>query len=340
MGSLDLKEFRSSLDKFKDMAELPSENEIIKIADGAINALENELSDYRPKAYKKTPGGLLDFSSLEQDVILVPDLHARPDFLLKLLDSDIVEPNVLTAMSEDRCTVLCVGDCFHAETPGKCAERWKKAYRSWQAGEIDCPEMREEIHDCFATELPLMMLKKEFPKNFHFLKGNHENILNENDHGNYAFYKYANEGQMVYDFLEKVYSQATIHVLNSFEKSLPIVGLFKTFAVSHAEPCMPYERKEIIDYRKNNSVILNFTWTDNGEAQDGSISAQVKKLNGNADAEHFIWFGGHRPVKGRYALRQRGQYIQFHNPMQMNVVHVHADGSFNVEADIVSVLGD
>ena len=55
MGSLDLKEFRSSLDKFKDMAELPSENEIIKIADGAINALENELPDYRPKAYKKTP---------------------------------------------------------------------------------------------------------------------------------------------------------------------------------------------------------------------------------------------------------------------------------------------
>lgn len=340
MRSLNIQEFRSSLDKFKNDLELPAESEILKIADEAINALENESSTYRPHGYRKTPGGLLDFSNLEQEVILLPDLHARPDFLLKLLDSDILGPNVLTALVENRCTIVCVGDCFHAETPGHCADRWWNAYRKWMDGEFDSQEMREEMHDCFATLLPIMILKKTFPVNFHFLKGNHENILNENDHGNYAFYKYANEGQMVYDFLEKVYSQATIHIINSFEKSLPIVALFRTFAVSHAEPRIPYSRKEIIDYRRDNSVILNFTWTDNGDAMEDSVRKEASMLDEKLDAENFKWFGGHRPVKGRFSLRQDGQYIQFHNPMQMNVVHVHADGSFDFDKDIVSVMGE
>ncbi|MBO4321181.1 MAG: metallophosphoesterase [Treponema sp.] len=322
------------------MTGLPDESEILEIAESAVETLENEKNSYRPYGKNKAPGGLLDFSSLEQDVILVPDLHARSDFLLRLLDSNIVEPNVLTALAEKRCTVLCVGDCFHTETPGDCALRWKKAYHEWQKNNADSPEMHEEMHDCFATVLPVMMLKKAFPENFHFLKGNHENILNENGNGNYAFYKYANEGQMVYDFLEKVYSKATINLINSFEKSLPIVALFKTFAVSHAEPCLPYSREEIINYRENDSVILNFTWTDNGAAECGSISNQLKMLDETIDSGHFLWFGGHRPVRGKYMLRQNGQYIQFHNPLKMNVVHIHADGSFDLENDIVSVLGE
>ncbi|MBP5443132.1 MAG: metallophosphoesterase [Treponema sp.] len=340
MGSFKLKEFRSSLGKFMVEDGLPDEDEVLKIGESAVNALEKEKSSYRPYGHKKTPGGLLDFSDLEQDVILVPDLHARPEFLLRLLDSEIVGQNVLSALADDKCTVLCVGDCFHTETSGRCAERWKKAWIAWNDGEVDSPMMREEMHDCFATLLPIMMLKNAFPKNFHFLKGNHENILNENDNGNYSFRKHANEGQMVFDFVEQVYSQATLHILNSFEKTLPIVALFKTFAVSHAEPYEPYSREEIIDYRRNPSVILNFTWTDNGEAREGSVIEQLRLLDKKIDAENFLWFGGHRPVKGRYALRQDGQYIQFHNPTQMNVVHVHADGSFNIEKDIVSVMGE
>lgn len=340
MLSLDIQEFRSLLDKFKNMDGLPPEKEVLGIAEDAVNVLENEKNDYRPVGYKKTPGGLLDFSSREQDVILVPDLHARPDFLLKLLDSNLLGINLLNALAEKRCTVICVGDCFHTETPGFCAERWKKAYKSWQMGKADCPEMRDEIKDCFATLFTVMMLKKAFPENFHFLKGNHENILNENDHGNYAFYKYANEGQMVFDFLDEVYSQATIHIISSFEKLLPIVALFKTFAVSHAEPRSPFSRNDIIDYRKDSSVILNFTWTDNGEAEKDSVRAQMELLNPDVDPDKMLWFGGHRPVVGFYKLRQGGRYIQFHNPMQMNVVHVHADGSFDLEKDIVSVLGE
>ena len=340
MRSLDNQEFRSTLSRFRDLDELPEEKEIIKIASDAVKALEKEGNDYRPSGSDGMPGGLLDFSSLEQDVILVPDLHARPDFILKLLDSKIVGPDVLTALEEKRCTVLCVGDCFHTETTGFCADRWRNAYYSWEEGKADCPEMRGEMHDCFATILPLMILKKTFPENFHFLKGNHENILNETGNGNYAFRKYSNEGQMVYDFIDEVYSEKLIHVLDSYEKLLPIVALFRNFAVSHAEPRVPYGRKEIIDYKNSDSVILNFTWTDNGEAEKNSVIGQLQLLDEKIDVENFLWFGGHRPVRGRYALRQDGKYIQFHNPMQMNVVHYHADSSFELEKDIVSVLGE
>ena len=40
---------------------LPDEDEVLKIGESAVNALEKEKSSYRPYGHKKTPGGLLDF---------------------------------------------------------------------------------------------------------------------------------------------------------------------------------------------------------------------------------------------------------------------------------------
>ena len=55
------------------------------------------------------------------------------------------------------------------------------------------------------------------------------------------------------------------------------------------------------------------------------------------DIANYVYFGGHRPVKENYRLRQNGKFIQIHNPKLQNIVLVRPDRKFNPETDIVSV---
>ncbi len=322
----------------RDDSGLPDENDILSLSDSATSTLELENPKYRPWSSENKAGGLLDFSNQNVDVIIVPDLHARPDFLINLLSADFTGKRILESLAEESVTVICVGDGVHTETAGKCYDRWKVAYKKWMDGSIVSAAMKGEIHDCFATMLAVMKLKSAFPKSFHFLKGNHENVTNENGNGNWAFRKFAREGEMVRDFILDYYSDATLHVLDSFEKSLPVAAIFPTFGVSHAEPRAAFSREDVINYHSNPDLILGLTWTDNGEAAEGSARSFFHNLNPKGDAENALWFGGHRPVSEKYRLWQDGAYIQIHNPNEMNVAHIHADGSFSLEEDIVSVL--
>ena len=56
-------------------------------------------------------------------------------------------------------------------------------------------KVEAEAKDCFCTLCALLLLKINFPQNFHFLKGNHENIYNITENGDFAFKKIADEGQ-------------------------------------------------------------------------------------------------------------------------------------------------
>lgn len=333
----ELEKLRSEMHSLRNMEKLPSENEIFDRVGSVILALEKEDKKYRPHGKDKKPGGLLDFSSTKKDVIVVPDLHSRPDFLINLIDSNVGERNVLQGLNDGSLMVVCVGDGVHTETKGRCRQRWMDSYALWQEGKCVSESMEEEMLETFATMFVVMELKTAFPSSFHFLKGNHENVLNQNCNGDHCFRKVAMEGQMVRDFLETYYSMATTGVIAAFEHLLPIVAVFDRFGVSHGEPYRAFDKKQIIDYHNNPEVILGFTWTDNGDACDGSVVEQFAQLNKKGDRENCFWIGGHRPVEGKYYLRQDGTYIQIHNPNQMNVAIVHGDGTFDLEKDIYSI---
>ncbi|HCA19278.1 MAG TPA: hypothetical protein DEO40_01200 [Treponema sp.] len=335
-SSEELSELREKILSLCSLQSLPKEDQLIEIVNRTVNTLEHEAKDYRPKAKNSHPGGLLDLTGRKNDIVIVPDLHARPTFISNLLASNVTGEDLLSAMNEDRCTVICVGDGVHTETRGGCYERWIAAYEKWNRGEICSHEMCFEIKDCMATMLSVMELKNAFPENFHFLKGNHENIQNEYGGGDYPFCKFAQEGQMVRDFMQEVYSEATLHVIRCFERALPIVAVCRYCVVSHGEPSITYSKNEIINYHDNPEVIYGFTWTDNGEAKEGSVPETFKILNRRE--KKCLWFGGHRSVPGKYLLRQNGTYVQIHNPYAMNVAVVHEDGSFDLEKDIKSVL--
>ena len=64
----------------------------------------------------------------------------------------------------------------------------------------------------------------------------------------------------------------------------------------------------------------------------------MKKLYGKAKTSGVIWFGGHRPVKdAKYMLRQKGAYLQLHNPDEMNVAYVVPGQKFDPEKDIIEL---
>lgn len=336
-SELELENLRKKLVSMRNMEKLPSEAAVFEQLESTIKILKGESKKYRPLGKDKFPGGLLDFCGSKCDVIVVPDLHARPDFLMNLIDFRLNGSDVLKLLDEGSLMVVCVGDGVHTETPGRCHDRWLGAYEKWKEGQVESPEMAEEILEAFQTMFVVMELKKNFPSGFHFLKGNHENVLNRSGDGDYGFRKIAMEGQMVYDFLESYYSQATAYVISEFERSLPIVAIFDRFGISHGEPCRSFDRKDIIDFHRHPEVIIGFTWTDNGDAQDGSVLEQFHELNRKGDRDNCFWLGGHRPVAGKYLLRQDGVYIQIHNPREMNVAWIHSDGSFSLESDIFSV---
>lgn len=327
---------------------LPEHDYLFSVADFAASVLENEICSYRPAADFNRLGGLLDFSGAECEklpLIIVPDLHARSYFLRNILNFVLPESfacsetngvrkriSIFQALEEDKARIVFVGDLLHSELRGRL--RWMEALEDFERGIFDGKAMTAEMSEGLTLLSMVMELKISFPANVHILKGNHENIMNEREPGDYPFRKFANEGEMVKDFMSEIYGDDVLMVISCFEKNLPLVAVFPDCVISHAEPARAFLRDELICGMENDEVILGLTWTENNAAKDDSVKKMLDSLTGNPDA---LYFGGHRPIQGNYALRQHGKYIQIHNPDRQNVVLVYKDKHIDLESDIVQV---
>ena len=333
---------RQQLYEFLNSSKLPEHDSLLELADKAVSLLENEDSTYRPKekSDKKFSGGLLDFRGDDRPIIVIPDLHGRGYFLMHLLDYQIQldgwekKLTVLEALEKGLVYVIFVGDLYHSELRGYA--RWKKAYLSYSKGQVICPDMISEMLENLNLLQMVITLKLACPRYFHFLKGNHENILNEEGRGNHAFHKMVAEGAMVYRFMSEQYGDALLYILSCLEHCLPLCAVFDNLVVSHAEPAFVMNKTRIINYRNNPNVVLALTWTPNDGAETGAVSKSIKNLVGK-NCRDVVWIGGHRPIKGTYAYRQRKKYIQIHNPDQENVALVMPGKKFDPETGMISV---
>ncbi|MFA6856327.1 MAG: hypothetical protein WCR31_03865 [Treponema sp.] len=327
---------------------LPSYEELLKIADRTASVLEAEDESYCPSARNGKPGALLDFTKLpELPLIVVPDLHARVYFLLNVLDFVPAEgffdkylkgKSVLEALELGAVRVVCVGDALHAEQRAR--ERWLEALQDFDNGVIDGKAMREEMEEGLTLLELVMTCKCRFPATFHFLKGNHENITNRHGGGDFPFCKFADEGEMVMRFIRHVYGDDVLHIISYCEDILPLIAAFPGCIISHAEPRRAFTRDELINARQNPEVVAGLTWTENAGAEEGSVKAIMCGLLGSTGPDHAVYLAGHRPVPGRYALRQEGLFIQFHNTEMQNIALVVPGKKFNPDTGIVPVIDD
>lgn len=335
-------DFLSQIKKSLFSQVLPSHSELFDLAQQVSDILDAEISTYRESSIEEIPGALLDFYGTSLPVLVVPDIHARPGFIFNILNYKLkrgitgTKETVIEALGKKHIIVVCVGDALHTE---RTRERWLKALEEFENTYYHGPAMSEEMLYGLNTIIALMQLKIFFPENFHFLKGNHENITNRTGEGDYAFKKYADEGEMVRKFIFEVYGDDVLYMLSCVENSMPLVFCTQNCVISHAEPRTGYSRYKIINARLYPEVIEGLTWTDNDTAEEGSVEAVYKNLmeGRQSDKNSFIYLGGHRTVPENYLERQQGKYIQFHNPGKQNVALIVPGKKFNPDHDIVNV---
>ncbi len=293
-------------------AGLPEREAYTALIQRTIEALRNEDPLYRPRDERNRPGGLLRLD--DRPSIIVPDLHARPWFLLQVLayrpggapDSS----TVFNLLSQGELQMVCVGDGFHAES--RAAQRWKKAFKEFTGKYRRRAAMDEEMRESLGLMEIVMRLKIMRPDSFHFLKGNHENIQNEEGRGNHPFRKFAFEGEMVKEWVLMFYGEEFISAFAEMEHEFPLLAADGTFMVSHAEPQRYFTREEVIRYREYDDVVLGLTWTPNDGAEKGSVERMIAEYCSRPWEARY--FGGHRPVRGKFNLRAGDRYVQLHNP--------------------------
>ena len=259
--------------------KLPDYDDFFEVLNEVTEVLENEDESYRPKNDDEKCGSLIDFQNEDRLTLVVPDLHARPDFLLNILSADvrkIINENesdflfcenentkgaesgktVFEMVQNDLIRLVFVGDILHSENN---RIRWYQIEEEFEqkqySGEKMCIEMGEGLSLLFC----LCELKSKFPKNIHILKGNHENILNKTGNGDFGFKKFVDEGEMCRLFVQNYYGDDILFLIHCFEKELPLVFVSKNAVVSHAEPKTAFSRKEIINARNNAEIIYGFT---------------------------------------------------------------------------------
>ena len=310
MFSGNPEEIRSIFHRLHKSENLPDFADLRRILDAVIETLSNENPLIRPRDESGIPGGLLLLNP-NITTVLVPDLHARTGYITSLIDIKISGRSVLERLAKGSLQVLCVGDGLHSEARG--AARWRRALNEYKGGFRRHKNMDDEMREGLSLMAMVMILKASFPENFHFLKGNHENIENEEGAGNRPFGKYAWEGEMVRDWFLEFPGEDMLKSWADFESALPLLAVGNRFLVSHAEPGKFYSRERLIDYRGDDELIFDFIWTGNGEAREGSVNMMLDYYLGT-DSPGALYFGGHRPVKGLYALRAENRYVQIHNP--------------------------
>lgn len=341
-------DFLEKIRAYSLQKKLPSAQKISSLAKKTVSVLRSENLAYRPALTLKGEvggGGLLDFRGQKEiPCIVVPDIHARADFVSNILNFILPKKisglrndiRIAEALSEGEIRVVLVGDLLHSEAQNY--ERWLLAYDEFLQGDFAGKSMKEEMREGLSALMAVMECKCRWPENFHCLKGNHENIKNENGDGNFSFRKFAQEGEMVMRFMQAHYGDEVLDAIYDFEKSLPLAFCTNNLFVSHAEPLEPLSEEAVINAPFFAEVILALTWTANDEASSGSVRKMLKTFCKPKDKNiRPAYIGGHRPVRGKFNLRQNGFYVQLHNPLEQNVAVVRADKTFEPETQIVSV---
>lgn len=313
---------------------IPEPSEYLEKVSGVLETFSNENLSIRPEASDGSPGGII---YLHHDIptIIVPDIHARKQLMYALIKIKTEEKTFFELMENKELQVLCVGDGFHSEAMGK--ERWRDAFKEYEKGYRKHKNMDAEMIDCFGLMEMVIELKIAYPDNFHFLKGNHENIKNEETGGDHPFRKFVFEGDMVKTWVLQFLGEDFLTKYSEFEKQLPLLAIGENFMVSHAEPKRYYDPDEITNY--HSETIHGLTWTANGESEEGAVEEMLNHYLPEKLLSEKLYFGGHRTISETYKLRAGGLFVQIHNPWNLQVVYIKPDSHIDLEKDIIDISG-
>lgn len=310
----------------------------LQLADLALLAGKQELET--KQSYLESMAGAQAQLNKESGIVDLPkgvptmvlsDLHARRDFLMKALEHEVDGVKVFDLLKQGKMNLVCVGDGMHAE--GRAANRWVQAENDLLAGKPSAA-MHQEMIEGFGTMKMVMDLKAEFPENFHFLRGNHDEIK-----GNFAKYaRRLGEAAMVQDWVGKNLGQDFLDQYARFEETMPLVVRGQGFVASHAAPGGTLDRQSV--EQREPKAFAQLAWTENRNwnDQDPGVQQKFQQNLKEVGGEGGRWLVGHRPVEdGNYRSQFGGQLVQINAPNDFVAAFVPADGKFVPNRDVISL---
>jgi hypothetical protein len=316
----------------------PDPEKLAHVMQSGVSAMESVSEERRPRDRDGQPGGLLQLRQ-EIPTVVVPDIHARADLVVSVLGLSAprhgIDVPLIEALAEARAQLVFVGDYVHAE--GRARARWRQAFQEFQTGFSRHSAMDEEMKESLGTLETVALLFSTFPENVYGLKGNHENIANEDIEGNMPFGKFVYEGAMVAEYMKRFYDGPAFEAVYRFEKTLPLLAVGSNFIVGHAEPARFIPRDELIERHTNADTVMALTWTANDEAEEGSVQAMLDHYLPYSDIATAVYLGGHRPVTGLFNTRAGGRYVQIHNPDLFVAAALSSGRPFDPTRDVIEV---
>lgn len=313
------------LDILKELSvksNIPNEEFIIESLIKGIASIYETPENIRPRDLNDNPGGVFNLKG--RKVIIIPDLHARREYLYKIIK------HFYNELNNSSCTILFLGDYLHTEVTTR--DRWLMAFNEYQDNYKVTTNIDKEICDNLYTLIMLGQIKSAFKDRVLFIKGNHDNIYNSCENGNRAFRKYAMEGDMVIAYLIKFYSKELVDVIDKWEGLYGIFAYGDNFVASHAEPKEFYGLTELINYKYDEDLVYNLTWTRNDIASPEVTEYFVKTLL--RDEGYYV--AGHRHIPGKYKLRSK-YFIQIHNPRIYPYMVVEPSKKIEPQSDIYTL---
>ncbi len=289
----------------------------------------------------KNQGGIVE---LKENIptIVIPDIHARREMLFNILDKNLVSKDskekkkIFDLLKEGRINIVCLGDGMHSEV----AENWAWSDNNDPQKQV---KLKAEMIKSLGTMKMIMDLKSTFPENFHYIRGNHDNILgHEGDMPGFA--KYNSESINIKQWVETSYGRDFLNKYASMEKNLPLLAkLNKSVVFSHTAPSDIFSGVQInernpavsgANYNENTGGGL--TWTDNTRGQ--TSSEKIEGTLHNIGADGAKWIIGHRPTGNeKYREQFNGKLIQINDPNKGLFAIIQANKTFDPKNDIKEV---
>jgi len=158
---------------------------------------------YRPPAEDGMPGGLLELPD-EPSPVVVGDLHGEVDNLLKI----ITENCLLEALQNNRAFLCILGDAVHSENL----------------------HQMENMDSSMLIMDMIFVLKKKFPANVFYLRGNHDDFSPELSKNGVP------QGILMKKALEQARGHAYVTAMQDFYDRLPYLIVSSSFVGVHAGP--------------------------------------------------------------------------------------------------------
>lgn len=265
--------------------------------------------------------------------VVLSDIHGRRDFVMKALQSTIdiggSEASVFDLLTQKKINVVCIGDGMHSEARGE--ERWKMAEQAYLAGDTQNKLMEEEMAENLGTMKMVMKLKENFPENFHFLRGNHDEV--KGDFQKYT--EHVGESVMVRNWMAQRFGNDFVERWAAFEESMPLMARGTGFVASHAAPGQELHLQDIQERDERAYQVLSWTenrgWKEDDQARQQQFQRNLQEFQ-TTDGH---WLVGHRPVSnGLYRAQMNDQLVQINDPDHFVVAFVPADGKFDPEVNV------